>query len=66
MYSGSTSAYCDGGCQEEFGTCKTVNCGDPLIVSENGLCGGKTHQTCFGSSYGDCCSEFGNWYVVSP
>jgi len=30
-----------------------------LIVSEDGNCGGTTGQTCFGSSFGNCCSGKG-------
>ena len=59
--SGATSAYCDGGCQKEFGLCNERGPDDDLIISQNGLCGGNTFQTCEGSSYGDCCSAHGNW-----
>ena len=61
--SGATSGYCDGGCQAEFGECNAPPCNGQPIVSENGLCGGNTFQTCAGSSYGDCCSANGNWCV---
>ncbi|CCT73603.1 probable chitin binding protein [Fusarium fujikuroi IMI 58289] len=59
-FCGSTSGYCDGGCQSEFGKCNKWTTGSALIVSANGLCGDKYHQTCKGSTYGDCCSKSGN------
>ncbi|KAJ4260593.1 hypothetical protein NW762_007336 [Fusarium torreyae] len=59
-FCGSTSGHCDGGCQSDFGTCNTWKTGSPLIVSDNGLCGDKYHQTCKGSRYGNCCSKYGN------
>ncbi|RFN53728.1 putative chitin binding protein [Fusarium flagelliforme] len=61
--SGSTSAYCDGGCQSQYGKCNKLKANDPLIVSDNGLCSEKYHQTCKGSRYGNCCSKNGNWLV---
>ncbi|WZH47902.1 Chitin deacetylase 1 [Fusarium acuminatum] len=60
-FCGSTSGYCDGGCQSKFGKCNTWKAGSPLIVSDNGLCGDKYHQTCKGSRYGNCCSKYGFW-----
>ncbi|KAH6952710.1 hypothetical protein DER45DRAFT_586614 [Fusarium avenaceum] len=59
-FCGSTSGYCDGGCQSNFGKCNTWKAGSPLIVSDNGLCGDKYHQTCKGSRYGNCCSKYGH------
>ncbi|KAG9250750.1 uncharacterized protein F5Z01DRAFT_665198 [Emericellopsis atlantica] len=59
-FCGGTSGYCDGGCQTDFGSCNKYECGDDLIVSENGLCGSDTFQTCLGSVYGNCCSKHGN------
>ncbi|KAG7407520.1 Chitin deacetylase [Fusarium oxysporum f. sp. rapae] len=59
-FCGSTSGYCDGGCQSDFGKCNKWTTGSALIVSANGLCGDKYHQTCKGSTYGDCCSKDGN------
>ncbi|KAI3578258.1 hypothetical protein IWW34DRAFT_806834 [Fusarium oxysporum f. sp. albedinis] len=56
-FCGSTSGYCDGGCQTDFGKCNKWTTGSALIVSANGLCGDKYHQTCKGSTYGDCCSK---------
>ncbi|KAH8651148.1 hypothetical protein BX600DRAFT_473154 [Xylariales sp. PMI_506] len=54
---GSASAYCSGGCQSAFGTCSTVSA--TLTVSDNGLCGAASNQTCTGSTYGNCCSKYG-------
>ncbi|KAF5589067.1 chitin deacetylase 1 [Fusarium pseudoanthophilum] len=59
-FCGSTSGYCDGGCQSDFGKCNKWTTGSALVVSANGLCGDKYHQTCKGSTYGDCCSKSGN------
>ncbi|KAM0249789.1 hypothetical protein ACHAP5_002658 [Fusarium lateritium] len=59
-FCGSKSGHCDGGCQSKFGKCNTWKAGSPLIVSDNGLCGDKYHQTCKGSRYGNCCSKYGN------
>ncbi|EXK77175.1 hypothetical protein FOQG_18110 [Fusarium oxysporum f. sp. raphani 54005] len=59
-FCGSTSGYCDGGCQSDFGKCNTWKADSALIVSDNGLCGDKYHQTCKGSRYGDCCSKYGS------
>ncbi|KAF4982655.1 hypothetical protein FZEAL_1762 [Fusarium zealandicum] len=59
-FCGSTSGYCDGGCQAGFGKCNTWKASDGLIVSDNGLCGDKYKQTCKGSRYGSCCSKYGN------
>ncbi|KAL4732367.1 hypothetical protein ACLX1H_001382 [Fusarium chlamydosporum] len=59
-FCGSTSGYCDGGCQSKYGKCNKIEPGSKLIVSDNGLCGEKYHQTCQGSRYGNCCSKYGN------
>lgn len=32
-------------------------------VSTDGSCGGDTGHTCLGSTFGDCCSSYGYWYV---
>jgi peptidoglycan/xylan/chitin deacetylase (PgdA/CDA1 family) len=55
-FCGSTSAYCDGGCQKGFGNC---NSNTEIIVSANGKCGADVGQTCAGSTYGRCCSSYG-------
>ncbi|UZP39642.1 hypothetical protein NXS19_007458 [Fusarium pseudograminearum] len=59
-FCGSTSGYCDGGCQSKYGECNKIKLDSKLIVSDNGLCGEKYHQTCAGSRYGNCCSKYGN------
>ncbi|KAL6915996.1 hypothetical protein ACHAP8_006411 [Fusarium lateritium] len=59
-FCGSTSGYCDGGCQSKYGECNKIKPDSKLIVSDNGLCGEKYHQTCKGSRYGNCCSKYGN------
>ncbi|KAH6949364.1 hypothetical protein EDB82DRAFT_545917 [Fusarium venenatum] len=59
-FCGSTSGYCDGGCQSKHGECNEIKLSSKLIVSDNGLCGEKYHQTCKGSRYGNCCSKYGN------
>ncbi|KAF2178301.1 carbohydrate-binding module family 18 protein, partial [Zopfia rhizophila CBS 207.26] len=68
---GSGSGHCGAGCQTPFGTCNsspttlaTVTGTAPqpsstLKVSLNGECGGTTGQTCLGSDFGNCCSEYG-------
>jgi len=35
-------------------------------ISTDGSCGGATGNTCLGSTFGDCCSNWGWWYVFSP
>ncbi|RGP80215.1 chitin deacetylase 1 [Fusarium longipes] len=61
-FCGSTSGYCDGGCQSKYGKCNEIKPESELIVSDNGLCGKEYHQTCKGSRYGDCCSKYGNCF----
>ena len=66
---GSTSAYCGAGCQSEFGTCGTSNSSSSgsssssssssLQVSTDKTCGPTTSNTCQGSTYGNCCSQYG-------
>lgn len=67
---GSSNAHCGPGCQTEFGTCavrstlSTLTGSAPLPtstlkISLNGDCGGTTGQTCLGSDFGDCCSQYG-------
>ena len=34
-------------------------------VSERGLCAQESGETCAGSVFGQCCSQFGYWYVQS-
>lgn len=59
--SGESSGHCDGGCLPDFGKCNKRKKDDPLIVSENGLCGEKFGQGCKTSKHGDCCSKYGFW-----
>jgi len=65
-YCGSTTDYCGTGCQSGFGTCGTSSqapapsaSAAPGKVSEDGSCGGASGQTCQGSSFGNCCSQYG-------
>lgn len=36
------------------------------VISPNGLCAGSDGHTCQESKFGDCCSEWGYWYVLEP
>ncbi|KAH7135567.1 hypothetical protein B0J11DRAFT_393696, partial [Dendryphion nanum] len=68
---GASTAHCGAGCQNPFGTCSgspttlatiTGTAPEPtstIRVSLDGLCGGTTGQTCQGSDFGNCCSEYG-------
>jgi hypothetical protein len=63
---GSTDSHCGAGCQLAFGTCLggTPTGSAPLPtstlkVSLDGSCGGTTGQTCSGSTFGSCCSQYG-------
>ncbi|KAF3037815.1 hypothetical protein E8E12_006794 [Didymella heteroderae] len=63
---GSSNSHCGAGCQNAFGVCSgpTPTGTAPLPtstlkVSLNGACGGNTGQTCSGSTFGTCCSEYG-------
>lgn len=63
---GSTTAYCGTGCQSAFGTCGsgtgTTSAPTPsgtLKVSTDGKCAGTTGSTCQGSTFGNCCSQYG-------
>jgi hypothetical protein len=33
-------------------------------ISEHGECGPSYNQTCLGSIFGNCCSQFGFWYAL--
>ncbi|OCK77775.1 carbohydrate-binding module family 18 protein, partial [Lepidopterella palustris CBS 459.81] len=57
-YCGSTSLYCDSGCQGAFGIC-TSSSPAGLPISLDGSCGGTSGQTCAGSTFGNCCSAYG-------
>ncbi|KAF2471824.1 uncharacterized protein BDR25DRAFT_342443 [Lindgomyces ingoldianus] len=68
---GSSPDHCGAGCQGLFGTCNsspstlatvTGTAPQPTStqkVSLDGSCGGTGGQTCLGSVFGDCCSEYG-------
>lgn len=63
---GASDLHCGAGCQNAFGLCSggtpTGTAPQPtstLKVSLNGACGGTTGQTCSGSTFGSCCSEYG-------
>ncbi|CAI6340074.1 unnamed protein product [Periconia digitata] len=60
---GSTGDYCGTGCQSDFGTCGTGSTpapGNPSTpVSDDGTCAGTKGQTCTGSPFGNCCSQYG-------
>lgn len=58
-YCGTTNVYCGQGCQSAFGNCTSTVGG--LVVSTDGTCGSGI--TCEGSTYGNCCSQYGYWYV---
>lgn len=59
---GTTNIYCGQGCQSGYGNCTgTVN---GLAISNDGTCGSGV--TCQGSIYGDCCSQYGYWYNITP
>jgi hypothetical protein len=67
--SGSTSAYCGKGCRSGYGNCK--NTPSPPVsppsthkLTTDARCGkeGKG-QTCLGSRWGNCCSQYSYWSV---
>ncbi|KAF2645096.1 glycoside hydrolase/deacetylase [Massarina eburnea CBS 473.64] len=68
---GSTTDYCGTDCQTGFGTCGTTGTTTTAVsttatptssakpVSSDGTCAGTAGQTCQGSSFGNCCSQYG-------
>ena len=60
---GSSSAYCNGACQQSFGTCAAPPGGKPISLDDT--CGGANGFTCVGSRFGDCCSQYGGWSVLT-
>jgi hypothetical protein len=71
---GATSDYCGTGCQTGFGTCGSASASkaaNPATtkpaatsaaakkVSTDGSCAGTGGFTCKGSSFGNCCSQYG-------
>ena len=70
--SGSTPLFCaDPKCQPDFGKCdggsQPAAASQPGVasrsISADGSCGGDAGNTCAGSTFGDCCSGYGFWYV---
>jgi len=60
-YCGTTSGHCNTGCQPLFGICSKPSPPQPsstLKVSLDGNCGRGSGQTCSGSTFGDCCSQY--------
>ncbi|KXH68431.1 lectin [Colletotrichum salicis] len=57
-YCGNTDAHCLNSCQSKFGDCSSVTNGGKT-VSQDGTCGGTGGNTCRGSNFGDCCSQWG-------
>jgi hypothetical protein len=59
---GSTSVYCDTGCQPAFGTCSSTSNSTTTgkATSIDASCGGTNGYTCQGSLFGNCCSS-GGW-----
>ncbi|KZM26021.1 chitin binding [Ascochyta rabiei] len=62
---GSSDSHCGAGCQNAFGICPgSTPIGtaplptSTLRVSLDGACGGTSGQTCLGSNFGPCCSEY--------
>lgn len=43
---------------------KTLGSLDKRAVSPDASCGGNLQYTCQGSTFGQCCSKFGFWYVA--
>lgn len=70
-YCGSTTDYCGTGCNPLGGSCTssgtpTTTTSAPastststLTVSDDATCGGTTKKTCQGSTFGNCCSQYG-------
>ncbi|KAF2740592.1 FAD-binding domain-containing protein [Polyplosphaeria fusca] len=66
---GSTTAYCGTGCNSAFGSCTNSNpttrsssapSSTPTKkVSTDGSCAGSNGYTCVGSTFGNCCSQWG-------
>ncbi|KAH7130693.1 hypothetical protein B0J11DRAFT_259352 [Dendryphion nanum] len=60
---GSTTGHCGTGCNGAFGTCSGGGGTTPppatKPVSTDGNCAGTKQQTCQGSAFGNCCSQYG-------
>jgi hypothetical protein len=61
---GSSTAHCAAGCNSAFGTCTGGTSPAPAPaptkpVSSDGTCGSQGGATCAGSTFGNCCSQYG-------
>jgi len=57
---GSSGDHCGTGCNSAFGTCSGGGGSTPSKpVSSDGTCGSQGGATCAGSSFGNCCSQYG-------
>lgn len=57
---GSTTDHCGTGCNAAFGTCtSTPPTTPPASISTDGTCGTQGGKTCTGSTFGNCCSQYG-------
>jgi hypothetical protein len=62
---GSTTDHCGSGCNSSFGTCSGGGGGTTppttptTPVSTDGTCGTQGGATCAGSTFGNCCSQYG-------
>ncbi|OHW92115.1 chitin recognition protein [Colletotrichum incanum] len=72
---GSTASYCGTGCQSKSSSSAGSSTGSAsrsaasssstLPVSSDGVCGASNGRQCFGSSSGNCCSQYG-WCGSTP
>jgi peptidoglycan/xylan/chitin deacetylase (PgdA/CDA1 family) len=56
---GSSGDHCGTGCNSSFGTCSGGGSTPAKPVSTDGSCGSQGGKTCAGSSFGNCCSQYG-------
>jgi peptidoglycan/xylan/chitin deacetylase (PgdA/CDA1 family) len=64
---GSTTGHCGSGCNSSFGTCSGGGSSPAPApapapakpVSNDGTCGSQGGATCAGSTFGNCCSQYG-------
>jgi hypothetical protein len=57
---GSSGDHCGTGCNSSFGTCSGGGGSTPSKpVSSDGTCGSQGGATCAGSTFGNCCSQYG-------
>ncbi|CCF41523.1 lectin, partial [Colletotrichum higginsianum] len=57
-FCGNTDEHCLNGCNSQFGDCSSISVGG-VPASLDGSCGGSKGTTCQGTSYGNCCSQWG-------